>query len=65
MQMLIIANEYAPYNLYPAFAEGFAAYQAGKIGNRYADGVNAQAYDRGQECAMRVARWIDRNVGSD
>jgi hypothetical protein len=55
---LKIAAEYAPYNLYPAFQKGFDAYNAGRIVNPYGDGVNAQAWDRGAECAMRVNRQV-------
>ena len=53
-----------PYDTLPAFDEGFADYQAGSFKNRYeldktARGqVNAQAYDRGANAAMRYARAI-------
>jgi hypothetical protein len=63
MNTLIIAREYAPYNLYPAFQKGFDAYNAGCITNPHKDGVEAQAWDRGAECAMRVKNWDDQNVG--
>ena len=50
-----LAAEYAPYNTMQAFAEGVADYQSGKkLSER--QGMDAQAYDRGAECAMRVAR---------
>lgn len=66
MQTLIIAREYAPYNLYAAFEQGFNAYNADRNVNPYRqDSVDAQAWDRGAECASRVARWNDQNVGSN
>jgi len=65
IQTLTIAREYAPYNLYQSFEEGFLAYQAGKIHNPYPDGIDAQAWDRGAECAMRVWRWERENVGQN
>jgi hypothetical protein len=60
-----IAKEYAPYDTLAEFAEGYAAYGTSlQRFNKY-DGYKAQAFDRGLECAMRVKRWIDRNVGAD
>ena len=54
--ILTIAAEYAPYNLYPAFQKGFDAYNAGRISNPHGDTADGQAWDRGAECAMRVKR---------
>lgn len=55
-----IAKSYAPYDGHEAFGEGFVAYQHGRHANPYdgrpADGVAAQAWDRGSEAAMRYAR---------
>ena len=47
-------ERYAPYHTMPEFAEGYADYQHCKY--REFDGVAAQAYDRGAECAMRRQR---------
>ncbi len=54
-----IRHLYRPYDTLPAFDEGFADYQAGIYQNRYEDDktprgqVNAQAWDRGANTAMR------------
>ncbi len=50
-----IKAEYAPYNNHPMFERGYDDY----MGNhKYLafTGVQAQAYDRGMEAAMRVQR---------
>jgi|GEM_PF-4429804 hypothetical protein len=59
-----IVEDYRPYDTLEAFGEGFVAYQAGVYRNPY-DGknelraqVNAQAWDRGANAAMRYAREI-------
>jgi hypothetical protein len=62
-----IKAEYHPYNLMRAFNEGYATYMNGTRFNHTSayNGVAGQAYDRGQEAAMRVQRasqWIDDNV---
>jgi hypothetical protein len=58
-------EEYAPYNKMPAFKQGVKDYQAGKMRSPYsANSVEGQAYDRGQEYAMKMQRE-DRDVGSD
>lgn len=44
--------EYKPYDEMPEFKEGFIDYQCCLKPTPY-EGVKAQAYDRGQECAMR------------
>lgn len=51
--------EYAPYHTMPEFELGLADYAAGKLRNL--DGVAGQAYDRGAECAMRLARLAHAN----
>ena len=61
--------EYAPYDKMPAFEDGMRDYtHRGFNPLVYYTGVDGQAYDRGQECAMRMARlatWNDENVGAD
>jgi hypothetical protein len=52
-----IVADYAPYDRYEAFAEGYAAYHLGQLANP-CDGVQAQAWDRGANAAMRFARAI-------
>jgi hypothetical protein len=61
----MIAKEYAPYHTLPAFTAGFRSYGTVYQERNPYDGMNAQAWDRGLECGMRVARWTDRNVGLD
>jgi hypothetical protein len=59
------AAEYAPYHTMAAFRAGVSDYQTGRRSESYR-GVEAQAYDRGLECGMRVVRataWVERNVG--
>jgi hypothetical protein len=52
--------DYAPYHTMPAFDEGIDDYMNGCFENPYdgkpREGVNAQAWDRGSEYAMRVVR---------
>jgi hypothetical protein len=64
----LLAKEYAPYDTLPEFALGYAAYGTSAMcpfdGPQF-KGYQAQAWDRGLECAMRVQRWIDRNVGAN
>ena len=65
-----IVAEYAPYDTLPAFGEGFVAHQSRKYQNPYdgqpAQGVAAQAWDRGLEAAARYARGDDpRNAVPD
>lgn len=55
-----IAKDYLGFNHVPAFWEGVAAYADGRFTGPYADGFNAQAYDRGLECAMRAAREMNK-----
>src|SRR5712664_4265053 len=57
-----IVADYRPYDTLEAFGEGFVAYKFGNYRNPY-DGknelqaeVNAQAWDRGANAAMRFAR---------
>ena len=51
-------DHYAPYPLMYAFAAGVADYKTNHIENPYpADSVEAQAWDRGLEYAMQLARW--------
>jgi hypothetical protein len=60
-----LMNEYyRPYETLPAFHQGFAAYRQHRFKNPY-DGlphksVEAQAWDRGLECA---ARWAGEHYG--
>jgi hypothetical protein len=59
--------EYAPYDKMTAFDEGMRDYGHGNVSDNY-NGVDAQAYDRGLECAMRIARleqWERDNIGAD
>ena len=55
MTLTEIVESYAPYHRYAEFGEGFVAYGV-SYDNPYADGVAAQAWDRGLEAAMRWAR---------
>lgn len=60
LELADIAHEYAPYHRMTPFWHGAHGRKV-----EYS-GVAAQAYDRGLECAMRVARhneWIESNVG--
>lgn len=56
-------DDYAPYHTLDAFAEGVAAYALNSYDNPYdgytypSAGLRAQAWDRGLEYAMRVARF--------
>jgi hypothetical protein len=52
-----IVADYAPYETLAAFGEGFVAYQHGTYRNPY-EGLNAQAWDRGANAAMRYARAL-------
>jgi hypothetical protein len=57
-----VPTDYAPYHTLPAFNEGITDYMEWRFNNPYTasgDGVNAQAWDRGLEYAMRVVRWND------
>lgn len=61
-----IRAEYAPYHTMPEFQQGIDYYRAGKVPSFSIPGVAGQAFDRGAECAMRIARaerWIEENVG--
>lgn len=62
-----IKAEYAPYHTMSAFRSGYENYMNGLFGDSpYHKGVAAQAYDRGQEAAMKVKRadrWVEQNVG--
>ena len=51
-----LAYEYRPYHEMPAFAQGVSAYMDRNYACPYSEpseGVKAQAWDRGAECAMR------------
>jgi hypothetical protein len=54
-------TDYRPYDQLPAFDEGIDDYMSGRYSNPYdskpREGVNAQAWDRGSEYAMRVVRY--------
>lgn len=63
-----IWKSYAPYDQFPEFHEGFANYLKGWFDRKYANGLKAQAYDRGLEAgsrAMGQARWLQENVGAN
>ena len=50
-----ILQSYAPYNGFPAFREGMAAYACRSMDNPYPRGsMAAQAWDRGVEAAMKI-----------
>jgi hypothetical protein len=50
-----ILKSYAPYNNFPEFREGMAAYACRSMTNPYpADSIAAQAWDRGVQAAMRI-----------
>lgn len=51
--------DYYPYDRFPAFNDGIAAYQHGDIASQPhgTSSTSAQAYDRGMEYAMRCERW--------
>jgi hypothetical protein len=52
------ADEYAPYHTFKAFEEGYDAYLKAIWSSPYdPDSVDAQAWDRGNEYAMRLARY--------
>jgi hypothetical protein len=56
-----IFEEHRPYNTYLAFREGYRTYQinGAAVGNPYdADGVEAQAWDRGANAAMLYQRAL-------
>jgi hypothetical protein len=52
----IMADEYAPYNEMGAFWSGKLAYREGNYENPYPNDACAQAWDRGLELGMRLAR---------
>jgi hypothetical protein len=52
-------EDYRPYNTFPEFMEGYAAYAKGVWQCPY-ENVPAQAWDRGLEYAMRLNRWNTR-----
>jgi hypothetical protein len=54
-----IKAEYAPYDTFPEFEEGFAAHQKRQYRNPYPRSVAAQAWDRGLYTAARYARAMD------
>ncbi len=54
-----IRAEYAPYDTFPEFDEGFAAFADRNWSNPYPSSVAAQAWDRGLDAASRYARAID------
>jgi hypothetical protein len=63
-----IAAEYAPYHKMQGFRQGVRDYGLCRYAAENYDGVYGQAYDRGAECAIRVARhnaWVKNNVGLD
>lgn len=62
-----IKSTYAPYHTMPAFQFGYDCYALNIYKSGFT-GVAAQAFDRGLDCAARVARaqhWIEQNVGAN
>jgi hypothetical protein len=58
-----LLEDYAPYHLFEAFAEGVGDYRRARLTGPYGrHGVEAQAWDRGAEYAMRLARWGARSA---
>lgn len=56
-QLRQMAETYAPYHRYEAFYSGQVAYGEGRFDNPFPlDSVYAQAWDRGLEFGMRIAR---------
>lgn len=55
-----IAKDYLGFNHMPAFWEGVADYAAGCYDGSPFVGADAQAWDRGMECAMRAARAMQK-----
>lgn len=57
-------ERYAPYHTMPGFSAGFNSYNRGDrwpgVTTHITDGIYAQAYDRGAECAMRRQRAAGR-----
>jgi hypothetical protein len=52
-------EDYRPYNTFPEFAVGYAAYAKGDyVGPYDPDSTAAQAFDRGRELAARLSRWV-------
>lgn len=51
-----IANEYRPYNTFPAFQRGSEDYMDSKFDCPFTNGLEVQAWDRGMEAAMRFTR---------
>ncbi len=59
---IAIENTYAPYNHFAEFAVGYQDYLDGRARNPYgAEGVAAQGWDRGAECAMQVMQAYYRD----
>lgn len=58
-----LAYEYRPYHTMPAFAKGAENYMDRNYECPYSEphqGLHAQAWDRGAECAMRFTRQHGR-----
>jgi hypothetical protein len=58
-----LAHEYRPYHEMPAFQKGAEDYMDGNYACPYAEphqGLQAQAWDRGLECAMRFTQQHGR-----
>jgi hypothetical protein len=56
-------DDYAPYHTFDEFQEGVADYTLQSYQNPYGGGfheLSAQAWDRGQEYAIRMARFHHR-----
>jgi hypothetical protein len=52
-----LRESYAPFCRFPAFDKGFAAYEGGNFRNPHdPNSEDAQAWDRGLECAMHWHR---------
>ena len=56
---MIERQDYAPYHLLEAFEAGVYAYRCNNHWSRHCyKGLEAKAYDRGCEFAMRIAREV-------
>ncbi len=76
MTLAELRHEYRPYDTLAAFDEGFADYQAHNYYSNPYDvasdgeldlraGVNAQAWDRGAECASRWQRYCEHGSSAE
>lgn len=58
-ELSAICEQYLPHNTHAVFYQGFVAYRLGQHRNPYdLNSVTAQAFDRGQQAAMRYSRML-------